>query len=217
MDDDPTTVPLDRLDRLWNFDDPAGSEQRFRALLPRARAERGGALLAELLTQLARARVAGPVRGGQRALHEAALSLRPDDDAAASGSSSSAAGLRTARAGAAAAPPVRRRVGARPRGGRGHARGGCRAHARHRRAARERLGLEREGDAARADVAGPARPPLGRVACEQHGLGAARSRRLRRGAFALPGRPRGAEAEGTANQVRSRAGAWPAACAPWAG
>ena len=56
MDADPRTVPLDRLDRLWDFDDPAFSEQRFLALLPRARAERDGALLAEALTQLARAR-----------------------------------------------------------------------------------------------------------------------------------------------------------------
>ena len=41
---------------LWDFGDPAESERRFEALLAgRARAEHGGALLAETLTQLARA------------------------------------------------------------------------------------------------------------------------------------------------------------------
>ena len=48
-------LALEQLDLLWDYDDPAASEERFRALLPRARTERDGALLAELLTQLARA------------------------------------------------------------------------------------------------------------------------------------------------------------------
>jgi len=63
MDRDPATVPLDELDRLWDFDDPAGSERRFSELLERARIEQGGALLAEVLTQVARARV---MRSGWR-------------------------------------------------------------------------------------------------------------------------------------------------------
>jgi len=52
---DPETVALAELDRLWDFDDPAGSERRFSELARRARTEDGGASLAEVLTQLARA------------------------------------------------------------------------------------------------------------------------------------------------------------------
>jgi len=52
---DPATVALAELDRLWDFDDPAGSERRFSGLAHRARTEDGGAFLAEVLTQLARA------------------------------------------------------------------------------------------------------------------------------------------------------------------
>jgi hypothetical protein len=51
----PDTVPLDRLDELWDVGDPAASERRFLALRPRAEREEGGAHLAELLTQVARA------------------------------------------------------------------------------------------------------------------------------------------------------------------
>jgi tetratricopeptide (TPR) repeat protein len=52
---DIATIPLEELDTLWDFDDPAESERRFAALLDRARSEQDGALHAELLTQLARA------------------------------------------------------------------------------------------------------------------------------------------------------------------
>jgi hypothetical protein len=48
-------VPLDRLDELWDFGDPAASERRFLALGSLAEQEDGGAQLAELLTQVARA------------------------------------------------------------------------------------------------------------------------------------------------------------------
>jgi hypothetical protein len=48
-------VSLERLDELWDFGDPAASERRFLALRSRAEDEQGGARLAELLTQLARA------------------------------------------------------------------------------------------------------------------------------------------------------------------
>ena len=41
---DAATVPLDDLDTLWEFDDPAESERRFAALLPRAQDENDGAL-----------------------------------------------------------------------------------------------------------------------------------------------------------------------------
>lgn len=50
MNDDRT----ERFDELWNFRDPAGSEREFRNLLPAARASGRTALLAQLLTQLAR-------------------------------------------------------------------------------------------------------------------------------------------------------------------
>jgi len=45
---------LPRIGSLWDFRDPAGTEARFRDLLPRARAASDGAYLAELLTQVAR-------------------------------------------------------------------------------------------------------------------------------------------------------------------
>jgi tetratricopeptide (TPR) repeat protein len=69
---DVASVPLGELDQLWDFDDPAGSEARFRALLPRARRDEDGAYEAELLTQLARA------QGLQRRFDDAAATL---DDA----------------------------------------------------------------------------------------------------------------------------------------
>jgi tetratricopeptide (TPR) repeat protein len=69
------------LDRLWDYDDPAGSEQRFRALLPRGRAERGGVRLAELLTQIARAQgLQGRFDDADRTLDEAEAALRPGDE-----------------------------------------------------------------------------------------------------------------------------------------
>jgi len=66
------SVPLGELDQLWDFDDLAGSEARFRALLPRAQRDEDGAYQAELLTQLARA------QGLQRRFDDAAATL---DDA----------------------------------------------------------------------------------------------------------------------------------------
>ena len=80
VDRDPASVPLAELDRLWDFDDPAASERRFAALLPRARNEHGGAVLTETLTQLARAR--GLQRRFDEAdatLDDAEAALRPDD------------------------------------------------------------------------------------------------------------------------------------------
>jgi tetratricopeptide (TPR) repeat protein len=76
---DPTTVPLDELDSLWDFADPAESERRFLALLPRARDEHDGALLTEALTQLARA------RGLQRRFQEADRTLDEAESALGSG------------------------------------------------------------------------------------------------------------------------------------
>jgi tetratricopeptide (TPR) repeat protein len=67
------------LDALWDFGDPAASEDRFRAFVERARAG-DEPILAEALTQLARA------QGLQRrfghadsTLDEAEAALRPDD------------------------------------------------------------------------------------------------------------------------------------------
>ena len=45
---------LPSFDALWNFDDPAGTEARFRELLPRARESSDPSYAAELLTQIAR-------------------------------------------------------------------------------------------------------------------------------------------------------------------
>lgn len=41
-------------DSLWNYDDPAGTEERFRSLLPAARSGNDPTYLTELLTQIAR-------------------------------------------------------------------------------------------------------------------------------------------------------------------
>jgi tetratricopeptide (TPR) repeat protein len=81
VDGDPATVPLAELDLVWDFDDPAESERRFAALLPRARDENDGVFLVEALTQLARAR--GLRRRFDEAdatLDAADAALRPDDD-----------------------------------------------------------------------------------------------------------------------------------------
>lgn len=73
-------VPLDRLDELWNFDDPVESERRFEALLPRARREHDGAFLAEALTQLARSQgLQRRFDDARRTLAEAEAALGPDD------------------------------------------------------------------------------------------------------------------------------------------
>ena len=80
MDRDPATVRLDELDRLWDFGDPAGSERRFSELLERARIEQGGALLAEVLTQVARARgLQRHFDAADATLDDAEAVLRPDD------------------------------------------------------------------------------------------------------------------------------------------
>ena len=74
-------LPLDRLDDLWDFGDPAESERRFEALLPRARSEHGGAYLAETLTQLARAQgLQRRFDDAERTLDEAEASLLSGDD-----------------------------------------------------------------------------------------------------------------------------------------
>jgi tetratricopeptide (TPR) repeat protein len=46
---------LPDFDNLWNYDDPAATEAKFRELLPRAQAAGDSGYLAELLTQIARA------------------------------------------------------------------------------------------------------------------------------------------------------------------
>jgi tetratricopeptide (TPR) repeat protein len=53
MTTSPGTTPPD-FDSLWNYDDPAATETRFRALLPEAEASPDTAYRAELLTQIAR-------------------------------------------------------------------------------------------------------------------------------------------------------------------
>jgi tetratricopeptide (TPR) repeat protein len=76
----PDTVPLERLDDLWDFDDPTESERRFEALLVRARTERAGTYLAETLTQLARAQgLQRRFDDAWRTLDEAERALRPED------------------------------------------------------------------------------------------------------------------------------------------
>jgi len=50
-----TLSELPDIDGLWDYHDPAGSERRFRELLPRARDDASASYLAELMTQIARA------------------------------------------------------------------------------------------------------------------------------------------------------------------
>ena len=80
VDADVVSVSLEELDRLWDFDDPAASEGRFRALLPRALSERDGAYEAETLTQLARAQgLQRRFDDAARTLDDAERALRPGD------------------------------------------------------------------------------------------------------------------------------------------
>ena len=51
---DPRSSELPPFDSLWNFDDPAGTETRFRELLVRAKESKDPSYEAELLTQIAR-------------------------------------------------------------------------------------------------------------------------------------------------------------------
>jgi tetratricopeptide (TPR) repeat protein len=68
-----------QLDALWDFDDPAGSEERFNAVVARARSG-DRPILAEALTQLARAQgLQGRFDDADRTLEEAEAALRPDD------------------------------------------------------------------------------------------------------------------------------------------
>ena len=67
------------LDTLWDFADPAGSEQRFRVVLARTREED----LAEVLTQIARAQgLQRRFDEADRTLDEADAALRPGDERA---------------------------------------------------------------------------------------------------------------------------------------
>ena len=74
-------LPLGRLDDLWDFGDPAGSERRFTALLVRAREDAGGRYAAETLTQIARAQgLQHRFEDAERTLDEAEGALEADDD-----------------------------------------------------------------------------------------------------------------------------------------
>ena len=77
MDD----VPLERLDDLWDFGDPAESERRFTALLVRARRDESGRHVAETLTQIARAQgLQRRFEDADRTLDDAQAALGADDD-----------------------------------------------------------------------------------------------------------------------------------------
>ena len=170
---DVASIRLDELDLLWDFDDPAESEARFYALLPRARSEQDGAYEAETLTQLARA------QGLQRRFGDAAATL---DEAEQALRPADARGrlrllLERGRLANTSGEPGRGRepflaawelagavgedalaVDAAP-------------HARHRRATGRGAVVERASDGARAELGRSACLSLGRIAREQHGLG----------------------------------------------
>ena len=63
--------PPPDFDKLWDFNDPAATEQTFRALLPRAAGSGDESYRAQLLTQIARA------QGLQRKFDEAHGELTP--------------------------------------------------------------------------------------------------------------------------------------------
>ncbi len=72
-------MPDAEFDALWDFDDPAGSEERFRAAVERARAT-GDRSVAEAWTQLARSQgLQRRFADADHALDEAEVALRPDD------------------------------------------------------------------------------------------------------------------------------------------
>lgn len=50
-----TITPLADFDSMWNYNDPAASEKKFRDLLPAAKQSRNKSYYAQLLTQIARA------------------------------------------------------------------------------------------------------------------------------------------------------------------
>lgn len=64
------------LDGLWDFDDPAATEERFREALAQALRDPDGALVCEALTQIAR------TQGLQRRFDDARLTLARADEAA---------------------------------------------------------------------------------------------------------------------------------------
>ena len=83
MTPSPETVPLSELDTLWSFDDAARSERAFQVVVGRARAEENGRVLAEALTQLARAQgLQGRFDDARQTLDDAEAALRGDDDRA---------------------------------------------------------------------------------------------------------------------------------------
>jgi len=83
VDADRETTAPEELDSLWDFDDPAVSEARFRSRLVGARAAADPALLVELLTQIGRAEgLQGRFGDAARTLDEAEASLRSGLDRA---------------------------------------------------------------------------------------------------------------------------------------
>ena len=74
-------VPLERLDDLWEFGDPAESERRFTAHLVRTRREADARYVAETLSQLARAQgLQRRFEDAGRTLDDAEAALGADDD-----------------------------------------------------------------------------------------------------------------------------------------
>ena len=215
MDRDPTTVPLAELDRLWDFDDPEGSEHRFARACP-ASPGRARRCLSRGVPDAARARPGAPaaVRRGRRDARRRRGGAAPGRCPQPCPHPPRARpGGEHRREGRARTNVLPRRLGGRPRGRRGYARRRRSAHARHRRAARPRVGVERARDGPRPRLIRSVGTALDRVDCEQHGLGASRGGRVRRGAralqLALAERKRGTTPPGHA----SRAGASRAASA----
>src|SRR5436190_24321514 len=85
--DDTRAMPLPDFDTLWDYNDPAATEQRFLALLPAAEAVDDAehrAYRAELLTQIARTHsLRRSFEFAHEMLDRAAALLRPEDDLSA--------------------------------------------------------------------------------------------------------------------------------------
>ena len=69
---------LPDFDRLWNYNDPPETEQRFRELLPPARASGNTSYLVELLTQIARTEALQRRFDDAHRTHDEAEALLPE-------------------------------------------------------------------------------------------------------------------------------------------
>ncbi|NOG52382.1 MAG: hypothetical protein HND48_25305 [Chloroflexi bacterium] len=178
------------IDSQWDYNDPAGSEMRLRALIPQAEQSGDAALEAELLTQIARAMgLQMRFDEAHALLDDAQALLTPDmPQAAVRVALERGRLINTAGDPGAAFPHFRMGMGLCPRHAAGHPRHRRGAHAgdcdRRARGAR----LERAGARHRRQQRRRTGARMGRIAVQHPRLGVSRSGRLQP---RLAGVPRG--------------------------